>query len=172
MTDVVNRETRSRMMSRIRNRNTKPEMALRKALHALGFRYRLHAPRLTGRPDLVLSRYTTVIFVHGCFWHRHEGCRFTTVPATRPEFWQAKFAANTRRDREVRESLAKGGWRVATIWECSLRHPGQVAATTALLAEWLLTGISTIEIGASTTPDPGILVAGDASAALPVNRTT
>ncbi len=147
MTDIVNSETRSRMMSRIRSKDTSPELALRKALHARGFRYLLHARRVVGRPDLILYRYSAVVFVHGCFWHRHEGCRFTTSPSTRPDFWQAKFDANVRRDREVRGLLVKEGWRVATIWECSLRRPEQVAITVDLLAAWLPADTPTIEIG-------------------------
>lgn len=153
MIDVVNSETRSRMMSHIRNRDTRPELALRKALHALGFRYRLHVSRITGRPDMALCRYRAVIFVHGCFWHRHEGCRFSTVPVTRPEFWKAKFEANVRRDSVVRKSLMKEGWRVATIWECSLRGSEQAAATAKLLAVWLLASTPTIEIGAPKASD-------------------
>lgn len=153
MTDIVNSETRSRMMSRIRSKDTSPELALRRALHARGFRYRLHSRRVVGRPDLILYRHSAVVFVHGCFWHRHEGCRFTTFPSTRPDFWQAKFDANVRRDREVRALLAKEGWRVATIWECSLRRPKQVAITVDLIAAWLPADTPTIEIGEWNAPD-------------------
>ena len=160
VTDIVNSGTRSRMMSRIRSKDTKPELALRHALHARGFRYRLHARPVMGRPDLVLYRHSAVVFVHGCFWHRHEGCRFTTSPSTRREFWQAKFDANVRRDREVRELLAKEGWRVATVWECSLRRPEQVATTVDLLAAWLPTDTPMIEIGETNTPDVGTDVVG------------
>ena len=99
MADIVDRQTRSRMMSGIRGKNTKPEMILRRALHARGFRYRLHGKGVPGRPDLILAKHRAVIFVHGCFWHRHEGCRYATTPATRPEYWAEKFAANVRRDR-------------------------------------------------------------------------
>lgn len=160
MTDIVNSETRSRMMSRIRSKDTSPELALRKALHARGFRYRLHSRRVMGRPDLVIYRHNVVVFVHGCFWHRHEDCRFTTFPATRPEFWQAKFDANVRRDREVREFLAKEGRRVATVWECSLRRAEQVAITAGLLAVWFPADTPTIEIGESHAPDFGAVVVG------------
>ena len=98
MTDIVDSQTRSRMMSGIRGKNTKPELALRRSLHALGFRYRLHAKGIPGKPDIVMPKYRAVIFVHGCFWHRHAGCRYATVPATRPEFWATKFDANVVRD--------------------------------------------------------------------------
>lgn len=139
--------TRSRMMSGIRGKDTKPELALRRALHARGFRFRLHSRRVVGHPDLVLPKHGAVVFVHGCFWHRHQGCRFSTSPSTRPGFWLAKFEANIRRDSEVRELLAEAGWRVATVWGCSLRRPLQLAATVDLLAKWLWAGSPSIEIG-------------------------
>lgn len=151
MTDIVDKETRSRMMAGIRGKNTKPELLLRKALHAKGFRYRLHAANVTGRPDLFLPRFRAVVFVHGCFWHRHPGCRYATMPATRPDFWRAKFDANVARDEKVRESLLCDGWRVATIWECALRGD-LVAATVEHLAEWLGSEVATTEVGAP--PDP------------------
>ncbi|PLL10126.1 very short patch repair endonuclease [Tabrizicola sp. TH137] len=147
MTDIVDQETRSRMMSGIRGKNTRPELALRRALHARGFRFRLHSGKVHGRPDLVLPKHRAVVFVHGCFWHRHEGCRYATVPATRPEFWRAKFDANAARDSAVRTSLLEEGWRVATVWECALRKPEQVAASTESLSIWLRTEELQIEIG-------------------------
>lgn len=147
MVDMVDAETRSRMMAGIREKNTKPELALRRALHARGFRFRLHSKKVHGRPDLVLPKYRAVVFVHGCFWHRHEGCRYATTPATRPEFWQAKFAANAARDSSVRGALLDRGWRVATIWECALRKPEQVSVTTDRLAEWLMAVGDTLELG-------------------------
>ena len=94
MTDIVDRQTRSRMMAGIKGKNTKPELALRRALHARGFRYRLHSKNVHGRPDLVLPKHCAVVLVHGCFWHRHPGCRYATNPKTRAEFWEVKFAAN------------------------------------------------------------------------------
>jgi len=148
VTDIVDQQTRSRMMSGIRGKNTKPELALRRALHARGFRFRLHSGKVHGRPDLVLPKHRAVVFVHGCFWHRHKGCRYATVPATRPEFWRAKFDANVARDRTVRTTLLEGGWRVATVWECALRKPDQVAASAELLSTWLLSDEDQIEIGA------------------------
>jgi len=121
--DIVSREVRSRMMSRIRGKDTRPEMKVRRLLYAQGFRYRLHVGHLAGSPDIVLPRYRVCIFVHGCFWHRHEGCRYSTVPATRPEFWQQKFHQNVDRDARSREQLLKSGWRVIELWECGLRTP-------------------------------------------------
>ncbi len=147
MADIVDKATRSRMMAGIKGRNTKPELALRRALHARGYRYRLHAKNVTGRPDIVLARYRAVVFVHGCFWHRHEGCRYATTPATHPEFWQAKFSANVARDIAVRKSLLESGWRVATVWECALRKPEQVEAVAEVLSGWLRHGTDRIELG-------------------------
>jgi DNA mismatch endonuclease (patch repair protein) len=147
VTDIVDQQTRSRMMSGIRGKNTKPELALRRALHARGFRFRLHSGKVYGRPDLVLAKHRAVVFVHGCFWHRHEACRYATTPATRPEFWQAKFDANVARDRAVRTRLLEDRWRVATVWECALRKPEQVEASTEGLSIWLRTEELQIEIG-------------------------
>lgn len=120
MPDTLTPERRSWNMSRIRGRNTRPELLLRSLLHRAGFRFRLHAKELPGRPDIVLPKYRTAIFVHGCFWHRH-GCRNTTTPSTRREFWQAKFDANVRRDEKNRAALQGEGWTVLTAWECELR---------------------------------------------------
>ena len=121
MADIVDPETRSRMMSGIRGKDTKPELALRRALHARGFRYRLHDKKLPGKPDLILPKFHAAIFVHGCFWHRHEGCKHATTPATRPEFWQAKFRENVERDQRNIDALLALGWRVAVVWECEIR---------------------------------------------------
>jgi DNA mismatch endonuclease (patch repair protein) len=139
MVDVVDQATRSRMMAGIRGRDTKPEIAVRRALHAAGFRFRLHDRRLPGRPDLVLPRYRVAIFVHGCFWHRHAGCRFATTPATRPDFWQQKFEANVTRDVQQREALITSGWRVVTVWECALRG-GSHGEWAEALASWIKDG--------------------------------
>lgn len=122
MPDVVDKQTRSRMMSGIRGKNTRPELALRHALHRMGFRYRLHARELPGKPDLVLPKYRAVVFVHGCFWHRHAGCRYTTTPGTRQEFWIPKFARTVEHDAEVMRELERAGWRVAVVWECAMRR--------------------------------------------------
>ena len=147
MTDIVDKQTRSRMMAGIKGKNTKPELALRRALHARGFRYRLHSKNVPGRPDLVFPKYHAIVFVHGCFWHRHEGCRYTTTPSTRPEFWQAKFDANVARDRSVHDQLLNAGWRVATVWECALRRPEETALAANLLAAWLRSSATEIQIG-------------------------
>lgn len=120
MTDTVDRKTRSRMMSGIRGKNTKPELIVRSYLHRAGLRFRLHRRDLPGRPDLVLPRFRTVVFVHGCFWHRHRACRFSYTPSSNTKFWQAKFDGNVERDRRKTLALRKLGWRVLVVWECSL----------------------------------------------------
>lgn len=147
MTDIVDKQTRSRMMAGIKGKDTKPELVLRRALHARGFRYRLHSKNVPGRPDLVFPKHHAIVFVHGCFWHRHEGCRYTTTPSTRPEFWQAKFDANVIRDAAIRDQLIEAGWRVATVWECSLRKTDQLVATVGRLRTWLLSDNGQLEIG-------------------------
>lgn len=147
MVDIVDAETRSRMMAGIKGKNTKPELALRRALHAGGFRFRLHSQVVHGRPDLVLPKYRAVVFVHGCFWHRHEGCRYSTTPLTRPEFWQAKFEANVARDSSVWTTLLDDGWRVGRVWACALRKPEQVEKAADLLAGWLPSTAAHTEIG-------------------------
>lgn len=121
MADMLTSERRSWNMSRIRGRNTGPELRLRSLLHRAGFRFRLHAKRLPGRPDVVLPKYRTAIFVHGCFWHRHPGCRNATMPSTRREFWQEKFNGNVTRDARSRAVLEEAGWTVMTVWECELK---------------------------------------------------
>jgi DNA mismatch endonuclease, patch repair protein len=121
MVDTISEERRSWNMSRIKGRNTGPELRLRSLLHRAGFRFRLHAKDLPGKPDIVLPKYHTAIFVHGCFWHRHEGCRNATTPSTRTEFWQDKFDANVERDRRNRAALERAGWTVITVWECDLK---------------------------------------------------
>ena len=110
-------------MSAIRGKDTRPEMLVRRYLHACGIRFRLHSRQLPGRPDIVLPRFRTVVFVHGCFWHRHPGCHLASTPATRTEFWSAKFSRNVERDRENASALAAMGWQVLTIWECETRDP-------------------------------------------------
>lgn len=151
MVDVVNSQTRSRMMSGIRSKDTRPELALRSALHASGFRFRLHRKGMPGKPDIVMTKHRAVIFVHGCFWHRHAGCRFTSTPATRPEFWQAKFDANVLRDAVVHADLLSSGWRVATVWECALRTEAGIAAVRDILASWLRGEAVEIEVGEADT---------------------
>ncbi|MVW88848.1 DNA mismatch endonuclease Vsr [Pseudomonas sp. PB101] len=121
--DIVSKEVRSRMMAGIRGSDTSPEIKVRRMLHRYGFRYRLHQRNLPGRPDLVLSRYRVCIFVHGCFWHRHPGCRYATTPRTNDEFWRTKFDQNVARDAKNKESLLASGWRVFELWECGIRGP-------------------------------------------------
>lgn len=119
MVDVVDQATRSRMMSVIRGKDTKPELVVRSALHRAGLRFRLHV-KLPGTPDLVLAKYRTVVFVHGCFWHRHAGCSHAATPANNARFWRDKFADNVARDAKVRQQLEDLGWRVLVIWSCQL----------------------------------------------------
>lgn len=121
MVDIVTPEVRSRMMASIRSRDTKPELKVRRYLHGLGFRYRLSPRHVPGKPDLVFPRYQAAIFVHGCFWHGHAGCRFATVPGTRRTFWTEKLAGNRKRDAAVKAQLRDLGWRVAVVWECALK---------------------------------------------------
>ncbi|MBD3574033.1 DNA mismatch endonuclease Vsr [Brevundimonas diminuta] len=149
MADIVDPATRSRMMSGIRGADTRPELLVRRHLHAAGFRFRLHARALRGRPDLVLPRWKAAVFVHGCFWHRHAGCRYATTPATRPDFWREKFERNLERDAAVRVALEEEGWRVATVWECALRR--EPAQTLDALAAWIRSGAPGAEFGTPFT---------------------
>jgi DNA mismatch endonuclease, patch repair protein len=137
VTDVVDVATRSRMMSGIGGKNTKPELLVRKALFAAGFRFRLHRKDLPGRPDVVLPGRRVVVFVHGCFWHAHQGCPYAKTPATRREFWEAKLAANVERDRCTREALLSAGWRVLVVWECTTRSSGVRERLSELLTRWI-----------------------------------
>lgn len=125
MVDVLTPEQRHLNMSRIRGRDTKPEMLIRHGLHARGFRYRLQDRRLPGRPDLVFPRYHAVVFIHGCFWHGH-GCPMFKLPVTRQEFWATKIASNRARDERATTALLELGWRVANVWECSIRGPAKL----------------------------------------------
>ena len=122
MADVVNRETRSRVMSAVRSKNTKLELDVRRRLYAQGFRYRLHRKGLPGTPDMVFAKYRAVVFVHGCFWHYHR-CHLSKLPGTRQSWWKQKLEANKARDAKVVSELQKLGWRVMTVWECSIRKP-------------------------------------------------
>lgn len=120
MTDRVNSEQRSAMMAAIPSKDTGPEMIVRKLVHSLGYRYRLHSAKLPGKPDLVFPGRHKAIFVHGCFWHRHKGCPKTSIPMTRIEFWREKFQANVARDRRVKHMLEEDGWNVLVLWQCEL----------------------------------------------------
>lgn len=127
MADVFSPDKRSEVMSRIKGCNTKPEKTVRSLLHRLGYRFRLHCKDLPGKPDIVLPKYKTVIFVHGCFWHRHINCNFAYIPKSRSDFWAKKFALNVARDIQVKSELEKLGWQVIVVWECELRYPNQVS---------------------------------------------
>ena len=127
MADVFSKEKRSSIMGRIQGMNTKPEILVRSLLHCKGYRFRLHRSDLPGRPDIVLPKYNTVIFVHGCYWHRHTGCkRGKSMPATNVSFWKKKFDGTVKRDGQVVRMLKKLGWQVLTIWECETKHPDKL----------------------------------------------
>lgn len=137
MTDIVDSVTRSRMMSGIRGRNTKPEVVIRSLLHRRGFRFRLHVRDLPGKPDIVLPRYHAVIFVHGCFWHGHD-CPFFKWPSTRPEFWREKIERNQANDLKATGALMGTGWRVGIVWECAIRGAHKdIDGVAQSLADWL-----------------------------------
>ncbi|MEX2149660.1 MAG: DNA mismatch endonuclease Vsr [Steroidobacteraceae bacterium] len=121
--DRLSKAERSWNMSRISGSDTAPERAVRSLLHKLGYRFRLHSRSLPGRPDIVLPKYRTIVFVHGCYWHRHQRCPFAYVPKTRTQFWLKKFSANVARDRRVVRTLRSVGWQVVVVWECELRNP-------------------------------------------------
>ena len=129
MTDFLSPAERSERMSRIRDKDTQPELALRKVLHRLGLRYRLHGAGLPGKPDLVFPRYKTVVFVHGCFWHRHAGCKIASTPKSNMSFWLEKFEKNIARDARVAAQLEAKGWKVLVVWECELASKEKSQAT-------------------------------------------
>ncbi|MGQ0589137.1 MAG: very short patch repair endonuclease [Sphingosinicella sp.] len=124
--DTISSEARSENMRRIRGRNTVPELAVRRLLHRRGYRFRLHRKDLPGKPDIVLPRFKTAIFVHGCFWHGHEGCRRSKLPETRAQFWAEKIGWNKQRDARAITALAERGYQSVTIWQCELRDPGAI----------------------------------------------
>lgn len=123
MADRLTPQRRSWNMSRIRGKNTKPEVAVRALLHQMGFRFRLHVRRLPGCPDIVLARWKSAIFVHGCFWHRHPKCRFAYTPKSRKKFWLSKLESNASRDKTVEAELKRRGWNTLVVWECEIRDP-------------------------------------------------
>lgn len=133
--DIVSPEKRSRMMAGIKGKNTKPELAVRKLIHGMGFRYRLHRKDLPGSPDLVFPRLKKVIFVHGCFWHRHPGCRFAYSPKSNAQFWLDKLEGNVRRDGQVVLALDAMGWQVLIVWECEVSDlPALIQKLSSFLA--------------------------------------
>lgn len=121
MADVFSRAKRSAIMSRIKGKNTAPELAVRKLVHSLGYRYRLHSDRLPGKPDLILPAHRKIIFVHGCFWHGHLNCRRAILPSTNVTFWKTKIAHNKLRDNSVKRKLSRDGWRVFVVWQCQTK---------------------------------------------------
>jgi DNA mismatch endonuclease, patch repair protein len=126
MTDTLTIAERSRLMAKIRGKNTRPEIAVRSLLHSAGYRFRLHVPSLPGKPDIVLPKYRTVIFVHGCFWHRHKGCKAAAMPKSHRKFWADKFARNIANDMKQGWQLRRHGWKVVTVWECQIKRPDVV----------------------------------------------
>nr|WP_319485682.1 very short patch repair endonuclease [uncultured Cohaesibacter sp.] len=147
MADIVSADVRSRMMSGIRGKDTKPELLVRKALHKAGFRYRLHARDLQGKPDMVFPKWNAVVFVNGCFWHGHD-CHLFRWPATRTDFWQAKISGNIERDQQVQKNLQAAGWRVALVWECALKGKTRldIEEVATALALWLQSDANKFEI--------------------------
>lgn len=140
---------RSRMMAGIRGKNTWPERNLRSLLFARGLRFRIHVRKLPGCPDLVFPRFKAVVFAHGCFWHRHHGCRYATTPRTNMEFWQSKFRDNIDRDKRHCDALLALGWRVATVWECALKHSTEDAVRS--IVDWLHGNEETLVVNQATS---------------------
>lgn len=122
MTDIISKERRSWNMSRIKGKNTQPELIVRSVLHKMGYRFRLHKKDLPGKPDIVLPKYKTVIFVHGCFWHRHKGCKFAYMPKSRISFWNRKFDRTLQLDKINLKTLKRLGWKTLVIWECQIEN--------------------------------------------------
>jgi DNA mismatch endonuclease (patch repair protein) len=137
MPDVHSIATRSYNMSQIKATNTKPEMLVRKFLHAQGFRYKLHDKKLPGKPDIVLPKYKTVIFIHGCFWHGHNNCKYYVVPKTRTDWWLNKINTNNANDTKAVKALKKEGWKIITVWECDLKT-AKVEKTLSLLVKKII----------------------------------
>lgn len=150
MADIMSAEKRSALMSRIRAKDTRPELRLRKQLWRAGFRYRLHGKQLPGQPDLVFPKWKAVVFVHGCFWHAHTGCPYFQLPKTRPDFWTNKLNRNRDRDSRAVAALRMEGWRVAVVWECALH--AETATTAQRLGRWLRSRRPMIEIEEAGLP--------------------
>ncbi len=144
MVDVMSADKRSALMSRIRGKDTAPELHVRRQLWRAGLRYRLHAKGLPGKPDLVLPKWKAVVFVHGCFWHRHTGCAYFRLPKTRPGFWDEKLRRNQERDVMAIAASIKAGWRVAVVWECALRNDPDTVGRK--LTTWIRRGKRSIRI--------------------------
>lgn len=150
MADVVSPSVRSRMMSGIKGKHTKPEILVRKALHAAGYRFRLHRKDLPGAPDVVLPGMRVAIFAHGCFWHMHAGCKNAKLPATRPDFWRDKLRGNVERDARAIDDLCSQGWRVLTVWECATRDAALAESLPEILSTWIEGRELRGEIGVAT----------------------
>ncbi|MBX8607110.1 very short patch repair endonuclease [Pseudomonas cichorii] len=150
MVDIVDVATRSRMMSGIHGKNTSPELLIRKALHARGFRFRIHAKNLPGKPDLLFPKYKSALFIHGCFWHGHA-CRYFKIPKTRPEFWLEKIGKNQSRDSLQEDALKAMGWRVLIVWECAVRSMKKEKSSLLidLITDWLINGSEYFQIDES-----------------------
>lgn len=147
MADIVDSSTRSRMMAGVKSKNTKPELLIRGLLHKRGFRFRLHVKDLPGKPDIVLPKYNSVIFVHGCFWHGHKECPFFKLPSTRTEFWKEKILRNQANDSKSIELLHNANWKVCIVWECSIRGAKKdLNKVINRISEWLLSTELFIEI--------------------------
>lgn len=140
MSDIVASATRSRMMSGIKGKNSRPEIIIRKLLFAAGHRFRLHRKDLPGTPDIVLTSRKVAVFVHGCFWHMHTNCKYAKLPSTRQEFWQEKLAGNVKRDQKAIDALMSSGWRVLVVWECSTRNAAALALLRNTLVSWIESG--------------------------------
>lgn len=146
MTDVVDKKTRSRMMSGIRGKDTKPELLIRSNLHRKGFRFRLHDNKLAGKPDIVLRKYQAVIFIHGCFWHRHE-CYLFKWPKSRSEFWRKKLNGNFQNDQKVIKTLEESGWRICIVWECAVKGASKdIDSVVNRIARWIVGENKKLEI--------------------------
>jgi DNA mismatch endonuclease (patch repair protein) len=137
MADIVSASVRSRMMGGIKGKNTKPEIVVRSYLFAAGYRFRLHRRDLPGAPDIVMPGRRVAVFVHGCFWHRHAGCRYAKLPSTRPEFWRGKLEDNSERDARASDALLAQGWRVLVVWECAVRDERKQGGLQERLVSWI-----------------------------------
>jgi DNA mismatch endonuclease, patch repair protein len=146
MTDFMTPKQRSQTMSKVRGYNTEPEKFIRSRLHTQGFRFRINNSSLPGKPDIVLKKYNAIIFIHGCFWHNHKGCKKSKLPDTRHEFWRKKITDTVRRDQRNISDLSKLGWRIATVWECRTQKKDVLDQTTKKLSKWLKGNKRQIEI--------------------------
>jgi len=142
MTDFMTSKKRSQVMSRVRGHNTRPEKLIRSHLHGRGFRFRINRPDLPGKPDIVLKKHNAIVFVHGCFWHNHRGCKKSKLPQARNEFWRSKIEQTAIRDRRNLSDLTKQGWRIAVVWECGTKRKDDLQNTVRELSKWIIEGRS------------------------------